>query len=54
MENNERWLTDGDCTKCRRQKYCSKPCKRSENRRQAEMAMAIAQGMAAVLFGKKQ
>lgn len=25
-ENNERWLTDGNCTKCRRADYCSKKC----------------------------
>ena len=22
------WLTDGDCSSCRRNKYCSKECKR--------------------------
>lgn len=26
MENNEQWLSGGDCSKCRRQKYCKKPC----------------------------
>lgn len=26
-EDNEQWKTDGDCSKCRRQKYCSKACK---------------------------
>lgn len=25
--SNERWLTDGDCTKCRMQSYCNKGCK---------------------------
>ena len=24
--NNEQWKTDGDCSKCRRQKYCSHTC----------------------------
>lgn len=24
---NEQWLLGGDCTKCRRQKYCQKDCK---------------------------
>lgn len=23
----DRWKTDGDCSKCRRQKYCSKRCR---------------------------
>lgn len=25
--DNERWLTDGNCLKCRRAKYCKKDCK---------------------------
>ena len=24
----EQWLENGDCKQCRRQKYCSKSCKR--------------------------
>lgn len=24
--SNEQWKTTGDCTKCHKQKYCSKPC----------------------------
>lgn len=24
----DQWLEEGDCSKCRRSKYCSKPCKR--------------------------
>ncbi len=34
-ENSDRWLIDGDCSKCRRRQYCSKDCtkrKRSMNR----------------------
>ena len=23
---NEQWLLNGECNKCRRQSYCSKPC----------------------------
>lgn len=26
---NEQWKDGGDCNKCRRQKYCNKPCKQS-------------------------
>ena len=26
-ENADRWKTDGDCSKCRRQKYCGKRCR---------------------------
>lgn len=31
MNDNEQWKHDGDCTKCRRQKYCSKECGASRN-----------------------
>ena len=31
MNDNEQWKHGGDCTKCRRQKYCSKECKASRN-----------------------
>ena len=24
----DQWLEEGDCSKCRRSKYCSKPCKK--------------------------
>jgi radical SAM protein with 4Fe4S-binding SPASM domain len=24
----DQWLEDGDCDKCRRIKYCNKPCKK--------------------------
>lgn len=34
-ENNERWLTDGDCSECRRAKYCSKACTAQKRRREA-------------------
>lgn len=33
--DNERWLTDGNCGKCRRQKYCSKPCTAQKRRKEA-------------------
>lgn len=31
-ESNERWKTDGDCSKCRRKLYCGKDCKAAVNR----------------------
>ena len=30
--SNEQWKSDGDCTMCRRQKYCKKPCSASKKR----------------------
>lgn len=34
-ENNERWLSDGNCLLCRRAKYCKKPCKAQRERKAA-------------------
>ncbi len=39
--SNEQWLEDGDCTKCRRGNYCSKPCKKSKERLQRRIKGAI-------------
>lgn len=25
-DNTDRWKVDGDCSKCRRESYCKKPC----------------------------
>lgn len=27
INESDQWLLDGECKKCRRDKYCSKPCK---------------------------
>jgi len=35
--SNERWLTDGDCTKCRMQSYCNKSCTACKPRREKEL-----------------
>ena len=35
VNENEQWLLNGECNKCRRQNYCSKPCTR--NKRETEM-----------------
>ena len=34
-EDNERWLSDGNCTYCRRKKYCSKACTAQKRRKEA-------------------
>ena len=39
--DNEQWLSGGDCTKCRRFKYCSKLCTVAKRRRTAEVNAAI-------------
>lgn len=35
--SSDRWLIDGDCTKCRREKYCNKPCKKHTRRTKADI-----------------
>ena len=34
-EDSERWLSDGNCTYCRRKKYCSKACTAQKRRKEA-------------------
>lgn len=47
--DTEQWKIDGDCTKCRRQRYCSKPCKKQREKRASEWDEARAM-MAAKVF----
>ena len=42
-EENERWKSDGDCTKCRRKEYCSKPCKMFKRAYMKALDQAIAE-----------
>lgn len=46
MNNDNQWELDGNCSLCRRKKYCSKPCKRykSSLRRLISSAMDEATG----------
>lgn len=37
---NEQWELNGDCSKCRRKNYCSKPCTRHKRK-----TTAMVQGM---------
>lgn len=46
MERNEQWLGGGDCSICRREKYCGKPCKYAMNRQSAELAGLVMHTMA--------
>mgnify|MGYP007053682607 CR=1 FL=1 len=41
IESNEQWLLDGDCSKCRRVKYCKKPCTKVKRIAQYEMRSMI-------------
>lgn len=42
IQENEQWKLSGDCTKCRRNNYCSKPCTRYNRRARAEMKRLVA------------
>lgn len=44
IQENEQWKLDGDCRKCRRVKYCSKPCTRCKHADQAEALNDITGG----------
>jgi len=47
----EQWYLDGKCQICRKERYCSKPCKRAEERRDDEIREYIAKktGMGEVM-----
>lgn len=49
--DNEQWLTDGICEKCRKQKYCSKLCTRNKRRTAAVLRSATMQAMDAYSGG---
>ena len=38
---SEQWLLDGDCNKCRKQKYCTVYCKKGKQRRDAILRGAV-------------
>lgn len=46
ISETEQWLLDGDCDKCRREKFCSKPCKRGQMRQRAYIAGAVMKAFA--------
>lgn len=50
-EDNERWLSDGNCTYCRRKKYCSKACTAQKRRKEAIMKEAIIRAMVRNMTG---
>lgn len=43
VEENERWKSDGDCRKCRRKEYCSKPCTMLKRAYKKALDQAIAE-----------
>lgn len=53
IPKTDQWLLSGDCSICRRRKYCSKPCKLRKQRRDAEFGLMVAEAMVKVMFGKR-
>lgn len=42
-EESEQWNLEGDCRKCRRKKYCKKPCSASKHAFNRDMARIVDQ-----------
>lgn len=41
INETEQWLLNGECSKCRRQNYCSKPCTKYTRGMEREMRSLI-------------
>ena len=52
--NNEQWKTTGDCTKCRKQKYCSKPCTANKKATQKWINNHITDYLVNKIYGKER
>lgn len=44
-QQNEQWKLEGNCTKCRRQNYCSKPCTSNKRAYRGMMRAIVADSM---------
>lgn len=53
INENEQWLLDGDCNKCRREKYCNKVCTARKRYATSRMASAVMSAMLRPLLGKQ-
>ena len=45
MENREQWKTEGDCTKCRREKYCRHQCRPNRERYHRAICYAVIEAL---------
>lgn len=50
---SDQWLLEGDCKKCRRAKYCSKPCTKNMNASRAMYRLLTAQTMLNAMVGER-
>ena len=53
LNTSEQWKHGGDCEKCRRKNYCSKPCKANDQLTQARFMGHFFNAMANVMFKPK-
>lgn len=51
---SEQWKLNGDCSKCRRSKYCSKDCKAHDRRQQAYLHGAVCEAMIKTILKKEK
>lgn len=49
--SNEQWISGGDCSICRRAKYCSKPCKESKRRAYRDVVSTTMSVFSSILSG---
>ncbi len=49
MNETEQWLDRGDCSICRRKKYCSKPCTTAKRIDAVELQSMVIGAMADVI-----
>lgn len=53
IPESEQWLLSGDCSVCRREKYCSKPCTKGKNRRTMVLKSMVVEAMLKVMAKKE-
>lgn len=52
IEPNEQWKLEGDCKKCRRQRYCTKGCKANRVASERFVNRIVAEALVNTWFGK--
>lgn len=50
INENEQWLSNGDCNKCRRKNYCGKPCTQHARAMKRTTAMIVSKAIANVII----
>lgn len=51
---SDQWLLSGDCKQCRKNKYCSKPCKRNMVTSKVLYNMLLDKAIANAMVGKSR